>query len=63
MQAIRYTGFELLDQIPDLPNLALSVYHVFPQPNESLKDYKFAFNKEVIKVLDAWFAEQDRNFL
>jgi histone-lysine N-methyltransferase SETMAR len=51
---IAYLGFQFLDHPPYSPDLALSVYHLFPGLKKQLKGRHFSSDTEVIAAVETW---------
>jgi len=55
---LTYLGFQCLDHPPYSPDLALSVYHLFPGLNKQLKGCHFSSDAEVIAAAETCLDEQ-----
>lgn len=62
MQKINEVGFELIDHPPYSPDLAPSDYYLFPKLKKNLKGKKFSSNEAVIRAVEEWFADQNKEF-
>jgi len=59
---LAYLGFQCLDHPPYSPDLAMSVYHLFPGLKEQLKGCHFLSDVEVIAVAETWLDRQPSEF-
>ena len=60
---LAYLGFQCLDQPPYSPDLAPSVYHLFPGLIKQLKGRYFSSDAEVIAAAETWLDGQPSEFL
>jgi len=59
---LAYLGFQCLGHTPYSPDLALSVYHLFPGLKNQLKGRHFSSNQEVITAAETWLEDSILNF-
>jgi len=57
-----YLGFQCLDHPPHSPDLALSVYHLFPGLKKQFKGRHFSSYTEVIAAMETWLDGQPSEF-
>jgi len=55
-------GFQCLDHSPCSPDLALSVYHLFPGLKNQLKSRHFSSDVEFIAAAETWLVGQISDF-
>ena len=59
---LAYLGFHCLDHPPYSPDLAPSVYHLFPGLKKQLKGRHFSSKAEVIAAVETWLDGQTSEF-
>jgi len=59
---LAYLGFQFLDHPPYSPDLAPSVYHLFPGLTKQLKGRHFSSDAEVIAAAETWLDGQTSDF-
>jgi len=59
---LAYLGFQCLDHPPYSPDLAPSVYHLFPGLKKQLKGSHFSPDAEIIAAAETWLDGQPSEF-
>ena len=59
---LAYLGLQCLDHPPYSPDLAPSLYHLFPELKKQLKGHHFSSGAEVIAVAETWLDGQPSDF-
>ena len=60
---VAYLGFKCIDHPPYTPDLAPSVYHLFPGLKKQLKGRQFSSDAEVIAATETWSDGQPSEFI